>query len=204
MEKNKYFLCFLLFCLFLSPDIVAQESQTASLSVFHEEERTISVRLNGEQAIMGLQMEMSLPEGMVLADASSIELSSSLTGYSHRLLELTNGHYIVLIYNLGLEATTIRNGELFRCNFVLSPDMQVGEYPFTISDIKLAEDVFNAVSAVPYEGYFYYDESGATAIETVMKKHSSSAVYDLSGRACNELQRNRINIIDGKKILNTQ
>lgn len=204
MEKNKYFLCFLLFCLFLSPDIVAQESQTASLSVFHEEERTISVRLNGEQAIMGLQMEMSLPEGMVLAGTGSIELSSSLTGYSHRLLELTNGHYIVLIYNLGLEATTIRNGELFRCNFVLSPDMQVGEYPFTISDIKLAKDVFNAVSAVPYEGYFYYDESGATAIDTVAQKRSSSAIYDLSGRACNETQRNRINIINGKKILNTQ
>lgn len=204
MEKNKYFLCFLLFCLFLSPEIVAQESQTASLSVFHEEERTISVRLNGEQAIMGLQMEMSLPEGMVLAGTGSIELSSSLTGYSHRLLELTNGHYIVLIYNLGLEATTIRNGELFRCNFVLSPDMQVGEYPFTISDIKLAKDVFNAVSAVPYEGYFYYDESGATAIDTVAQKRSSSAIYDLSGRACIRAQRNHVNIVDGKKILNIQ
>ena len=76
--------------------------------------------------------------------------------------------------------------------------------PKNAANIKLAEDVFNAVSAVPYEGYSYCDESGATAIETVTKKHSSSAIYDLSGRACNEAQRNRINIINGKKILNTQ
>jgi len=195
MEKNKRIFCLALAGILSLGSIMAQELQIAS-----QEERTFSISLTDEIAIMGLQLELFLPDGMTLTSDTPVELNSNLADHTLRVLDLGGGHYIVLVYDMELKAATISKEVLLKCHFLLSPDMLPGEYPLTISGVKLAKDALHAVCPKSYEGCLCLDESGATAVRLPGQSHAAPAIYDLSGRRQAEPRRG-INIIDDRKVV---
>ena len=163
-------------------------------------EQVLCVKLTDELPVMGFQMELFLPEGLTLKADNPVEINSSLAGHTLRLHNYENGHYLILVYDLGLKAATIRKEELLKCHFLVSPKMLPGNYLLAVSGIKLAKDAQTAVCPGPYEGYFILDESGATAIRSIGQSNSAPIIYDLSGRRHDEPQEG-VNIIDRRKVL---
>ncbi|MBR4188254.1 MAG: hypothetical protein IKQ85_07290 [Bacteroidaceae bacterium] len=196
MEKNKY-----IFCLALSFALSLGSIKAYELKVASGEEHTFSISLAEGQQLMGLQMELFLPEGMTLAAGNPVELCNNLADHTLRFFDLGSGHYLILAYDLSLKGSMVNDEELVKLHFQLSPDMLPGEYPLTISGIKLAKDALNAVCPDAYEGSLYLDESGATAVRlSAAKSHPASAIYDPAGRRLGQIQRG-VNIVGGKKVV---
>ena len=195
MEKNKY-----IFCLALSFALSLGSIKAYELKVACGEEHTFSISLAEGQQVMGLQMELFLPEGMTLRTDNPVELCSNLADHTLRFFDFGSGHYLILAYDLSLKGSEVGNEELVTFHFQLSPDMQPGEYPLTISGIRLAKDALNAIRPEAYEGSLYLDESGATAVNLLQSNHLPSAIYDLSGRKQAEL-RQGVSIVNNRKVL---
>lgn len=196
MEKSKY-----IFCTALSLALSLGSIRAYELRVASEGEHTFSVGLAEGQQVMGLQMELFLPEGMTLVRDNPVELCSSLAGHTLRFFDLGGGHYLILSYDLSLKGSQVAGEELLTFRFQLSPDMLPGEYPLTISGIKLAKDALDATRPETYEGSLCLDESGATAVSLPGGSRMPSAIFDLSGRRLSERRKNGIYIQEGKKIL---
>lgn len=89
----------------------AQSLSVANLEAQEGEQTELVISLAQGTAMTALQFNLSLPEGVTLADGEAT-LGSAANGYTLSMQTLDNGDHLFILYNMNLN--TFKDGELLR------------------------------------------------------------------------------------------
>ena len=155
---------------------------------------TLTVNVVGAAAMTDLQFNLSLPEGMTLADGEAT-MGAATDGHTLAVETLANGDHLFVLYSMDLN--TLRNGELLRIPVNVGSegaDGSVRLYTVRMADAEAVSHLGEEASAI------------VTAIKDVATEYSSKSegdVYDLSGQRVTRTGKG-VYIIDGRKVVKSR
>lgn len=167
---------------------------------------TLSFHMKNTAAICGFQFHLYLPEGITPAKEEDEILCEwnreRLPNRSdHALMANESNGYIIFLGNSYKGKTFTGNeGELFTLTVDIAADMENGDYPIVMKNMKLQEPDMNK---------FYIEEVvestvtvvGGVGIADILEDSNTPAViYNLSGQRLAKPQHG-LNIVNGKKII---
>lgn len=171
-------------------------------------EVTLTISMKNEAPIRGFQFDMYLPEGIsVVKNEGGIDAnlcSERLTKYDKHTLtvaEQEGGAIRFLCSSLSDDTFTGNDGGLLTLQVNISKDLEPGEYPVLLKDLKLTEtDIsrFYEADEVP----FTIKVMDGDAIHDIRAAEEDGVIYDLSGKAVSNPNQQGVIIVNGKKIVN--
>ena len=111
-------------------------------------ETTLSIKMKNTAQIRGFQFDMYLPEGVTVAQDNKGRLAASLNtsrledGDDHTLTvgRMADGSYRFLCGSIYEETFTGNDGEIISLTLDVDDDMEEGDYPLVLKNVKLTEN----------------------------------------------------------------
>ena len=166
----------------------AQSLSVANLEAQEGEQTELVISLAQGTAMTALQFNLSLPEGVTLADGEAT-LGSAANGHTLSVQTLDNGDHLFILYNMNLN--TFKDGELLRIPVKVGSKGTSNGRLYTIR-AATADAVSYTCNDVSWEI--------TTGINHVSSPKTIKSTYNLAGQQTDGMQKG-INIVDGKKVM---
>ncbi len=165
---------------------------TDSLSLQQTDTNHFSVSLSNTQPYVGFQMDISLPESVMLDDVMLNGQRSS--GHSLSWQRLSSGSYRVVSLSLGGNILRGTNGELLSFETT-----EMGYGPIAVDQIVFVTSTADLVRFEP----LMMETTGITQMENEDLRMENTYMYDLQGRkrGISRLNTPGIYVVNGRKIV---
>ena len=172
-------------------------------------EVTLTISMKNEAPIRAFQFDMYLPEGISVVKNDTERIMAKLCQERlpkddiHDLIvgKQTDGAIRFLCGSQNDKTFTGNDGGLLTLQVNISKDLEPGEYPVLLKNLKLQEtdiDRFYEADEVP----FTIKVMDGDAIHDIRAAEEEGVIYDLSGKAVSNPNQQGVIIVNGKKIVN--
>lgn len=168
----------------------------------------LQVIMNDDEEAVGFQFDLFLPEGVTLAEESSLAISpGSIIDVKQHIFDtaiLRNGACRVLCYSFQNKSFTLNSGDIASIKIIVDSNLPNGIYPIILKNVEVTrsnglqckkENEIEGLLSITDE-----DLDDITPVE-VDKTINNRVIYNLMGIRVKKLYPGQIGIIDGKKII---